>query len=131
MALRNWINTFGQAFHLHIEPREDQRDEPLREYQQLAFGFQLDADGVKISGLCEAAATGTVLVDRSGPLLRDSEDEAIPAVALAHALSPEDRLQVPATAEADLLLRALPLPATGAPPRQTAQRPYSPLRLRK
>jgi len=125
------ITTLADAFHLRVETSEPALKRPLREYQRLAAGFQLDAQGLQISGLCDATTTGAVLVDRTGTILADSADKRVPAVALARALSPNTSLHVPATEETDLLLRALPLPGVQPSAPLIASPPYAPLRLKE
>ena len=120
----------AKAFQLRIEPRRADNEEPLRAYRQLALGFQLDAKGIQLRGLCEGGQPGTLLADASGTWVGDSPAEPVPAVALARALSPQNDLQVPATEEADLLLRALPLPAASAPRTLAARPPRTSVRLR-
>ena len=126
------LAAFAKAFQLEVAPREAAEEEPLREYQQLACGFQFDAQGMRVSGLCPGEPPGVILADRQGPLVLDSPASTVPAVALAQALSPDNALHVPATEEAHWLLQALPLPTAEAPAEITAERrPYTPLRLRK
>jgi hypothetical protein len=99
-------------------------------YGQLAFGFQIDAAGLQLSGLCDDRQEGVVLVGTSGSLLLDSRAELIPSIALARALVPQSELQVPATSATETLLRALPLPSPTLPSSGTARRPWSPVELR-
>ena len=124
------LTAFSEAFQMKLESREHVGDEPLLQFQQLALGFQLDAHGVKVIGLCEGTRPGVLVVDRAGPLLLDTKAEPVPAVALARALSPDNQLLVPATRQTDFLLRALPLPNLDPPAAATARRSYSPLRLK-
>jgi hypothetical protein len=77
-------------------------------YEQLAFSANLDAEGLKMSGLC--ATPGTVLSDSRGCLLGQPEQQPIPAVALVRTLVPQSIVQVPATRQTNWLLDHLPLP---------------------
>ena len=58
------LTAFAQAFHLEVAPREAAEDEPLREYQQLACGFQFDAHGHARFGPVPGRAAGS---DPGGP----------------------------------------------------------------
>jgi hypothetical protein len=126
------LSTIGEALQLRVTCAGEESSQPLHTYEQLALGFQLDAAGLRVAGLCTDATPGAVLVGRSGTILADSTAEVVPAVALAQALSPDHHLHVPATRETDLLLRALPLPEASSTIERTANREsYAPLRLKK
>ncbi|MFV1966463.1 MAG: hypothetical protein ACC628_13650 [Pirellulaceae bacterium] len=125
------VTRLGDVFQLPVDSGLEESQEPLHAYQQLAVGFQLDADGMHISGLCDTATTGALLVGPEGTMLSDSLHAVVPAVALAQALSPDADLQVPATKETHLLLRALPLPGVRPSAPLTAKKRYTRLRLKK
>jgi hypothetical protein len=125
------IAEFARAFALDAAPRTAAPGRDLLEYSRLSVGFQLENGGLRILGLCDGDTPGVLLADLQGPLVIETQSAAVPAMALAQALSPDSGLRVPATAETDLLLRSLPLPAKSSDAERTARQPnYAPLRLR-
>jgi hypothetical protein len=125
------IAEFSRAFALDAASRAAAPGRDLLEYSRLSVGFQLENGGLRILGLCDGDTPGVLLADLQGPLVIETQSAAVPAMALAQALSPDSGLQVPATAETDLLLRSLPLPAKSSDTERTARQPnYAPLRLR-
>jgi hypothetical protein len=87
--------------------------EPLLPYEQLGLWFSLDARGLALHGQCPSAGSGAILVDRYGPLLlSQATSQPQPVASLVRALVPSSIAQVPATREADGLLRCLPLPGS-------------------
>lgn len=85
--------------------------EGLLPYEQLGLWFSLDTRGLTLRGQCAPAGSGAILVDRYGPLLLSQvTDQPQSAASLVRALVPGSLAQVPATREADGLLRCLPLP---------------------
>jgi hypothetical protein len=125
------IRELGKSLQLRLEPNFKVADKQLHRYDEMAIGFELDADGLRVSGLCDSAASGTLLRGPDGAMLSDSLEAVLPAVALARALSPEAQLQVPATRETHLLLRTLPLPSAQPSAPLTAERTYAPLRFKE
>lgn len=125
------IAEFSRAFVLDAAPRSTAEGRKLLEYNRLSVGFQLENGGLRILGLCDGDTPGVLLADLQGPLVMENQSTAVPAMALAQALSPDSGLRVPATAETDMLLRSLPLPARNSDAERTARQPnYAPLRLR-
>ena len=127
---RSMLTAAVESLHLTSSEAIHESNEPLWRYRRLAFGFAMDDDGVSITGLCESTAPGAILTDSQGVLLADPPERVIPTLALVRTLAPQSEIQVPASAETDSLLRALPLPSVIAPRASTARAPYSPLRLR-
>jgi hypothetical protein len=124
------LTAAAESLRLGSSITGDEQADTLLEYRQLAFGFQIDATGLQLSGTCNARREGVLLVGVSGNLLLDSQAELIPSVALMRALVPQSELQVPATSATETLLRALPLPSPTLPSTAIGRRPYSPVRLR-
>jgi hypothetical protein len=125
---RSLIDASVESLRLRPSQRLDELTASPCPYQQLAFGFTINAEGLAISGNCDAA--GMLLADARGALLSDSKQTNLPVVALLRTLVPQSEVQVPATKETDALLHALPTPPISPPPDQNARPPYSPLRLR-
>ncbi|MCH2123874.1 MAG: hypothetical protein MK165_03720 [Pirellulaceae bacterium] len=100
----------------------------LVRYRELAFGFRIDPTTLLINGNCATTLDGVVLVDETGPLLFDSAEELIPAVALAGLLVPESKHQIAASIGTDALLRRLPLPQI-SPPTIGREVPVTALRI--
>jgi hypothetical protein len=123
------ITAFAKNFDMEIDERPQARDEPYRVYTELAVGFQLTEEGILLDGLCDAPKSGVLLLDRLGPLVSRGSMDAVPAMALATALSPRDQLNVPATREAHLVARVLPLPESTGAKVLTAERPQASVRL--
>lgn len=121
-----------KSLGLQLDPQTRLSDRTLRRYRQLACDFTIGGNGLEIAGRCDGPQAGVVLTDDRRPLLANAQPEILPAVALVRTLSPDSAVQVPATLETDVLLRALPIPAVSAP--ATADDPrrriFSPLRLR-
>jgi hypothetical protein len=93
-------------------------------FEQLAFTFRVDADGLSVLGACDDPTPGAILAARNGPLLVQPRRQPVPAVALVRALVPQSSVQVPATLETDLLLRVLPIPSIRAPEDIRTATPY-------
>ena len=119
------------TLRLTLSSRIKEGEEPLWKYRELAIGFNLDADGLTITGNCASAAPGTILSDRTGVLVAEAKQPTVAAVALVRTLAPQNEIQVPASQETNRLLEILPVPALLAPESATARRPSSTLRLRK
>ncbi|MDA1053492.1 MAG: hypothetical protein O3C40_23835 [Planctomycetota bacterium] len=127
---RSLLTAAAESLKLGSNVVSDEQADTLLAYRQLALGFQIDATGLQLSGLCDGRQEGVLLVGTSGNLLLDSRGELIPSIAIARALVPQSELQVPATTATEQLLRALPLPSPTLPSSGTARLPYSPLQLR-
>jgi hypothetical protein len=127
---RSLLTAAAESLKLGSPITNDAQADTLFTYRQLALGFQIDATGLQLSGLCDGRQEGVLLVGTSGNLLLDSPAELLPSIALARALVPQSELQVPATTATEHLLRALPLPSATLPSTGTARLPYSPLQLR-
>jgi hypothetical protein len=87
----------------------------LLEYEQLAFDFTLNADGVSLLGRCAQGAPGALLIDRRQLLLAQPRRQPQPVSALIRALAPPGAGWVPATREAAWLLAVLPQNAASRP----------------
>jgi hypothetical protein len=85
----------------------DQENVP---YDQLAFVATLDAQGLRLSGRCDASEPGVLLSRGRQSLLNQSTRSSMPAVAFVRTLVPENAVQVPASRQTDWLLRHLPIP---------------------
>jgi hypothetical protein len=79
-------------------------------YEQLGLEFRLDAQGLVLSGCCQGAPLGAVLVDASQWLLGEPKHQPQPAARLIQALVPADAQTVPANRHSGWLLDVLPLP---------------------
>jgi hypothetical protein len=98
-------------------------------YSHLAFGFQLDEEGLSLRGDADPAQDGVIMASAtSGALLVDSNSSVIQLANFIRAISPESDLQVPATREARALFDLLPLPVLRP---VDDDRPRASLRLRK
>lgn len=100
---------------------------PIR-YSRLAAGFTIGDSGLSLSGMCDSDET--VLTNEEGPLLLSPTKHNVPIVSIVRWLSPESTVQVPATAETDALLRALPVPPLSPPTGEPKRPPSSTLRLK-
>jgi hypothetical protein len=98
-------------------------------YAQLKLGFTIDDAGLQINGACDSE--GTVLSLESEPQARvlDQPRQLLPVVSLVRVLAPASELQVPASREADALLRVFPLAALKPPPPQPSISPQGRVRL--
>jgi hypothetical protein len=84
-------------------------------FEQLAFSFRVDDNGLSILGACDDDTPGTLLAAHGSALLVQPRQQPVPTVSLVRALVPQSSVQVPATRETDLLLRVLPIPSIHAP----------------
>jgi hypothetical protein len=89
-------------------------------FRQLALGFELDGQFLRLSG--------GVNQPHGGPLLEVPPEHAVPAVNLLRALVPDNLVQVPATRQTDALVGLLPVPDLA--PARTATGAHTPARLR-
>jgi hypothetical protein len=92
----------------YTEPVVDVASLPLVEYNRMAFGFDLDETGLRIAGANDEAGSMLVLKNSEARIL-DNKAYPSPAASLIHILAPSGEVQVPATQEAETLLRFLPL----------------------
>lgn len=107
----------------------DAEDDSLLAYSQLAFGFQLDGEELKLSGLCKSTGGDVVMIGRGGDPLLVASHQSVRSVALTTTLVPHNEVQVPATRATELLLRALPLPQITVSPARTAILPSPRVRV--
>lgn len=80
-------------------------------FEELALQWSVAAQGVTLHGNCAAPATGAILGNSYGPLLRAPADQPQPLAALVRFLCPEADTAtavMPATPQAAALLRYLP-----------------------
>jgi hypothetical protein len=125
------IAAFAKGFGAKVVDRPAPNDGPYHVYTELAVGFQLDEAGIRLDGLCDAPSSGVLLLDRLGPLASLRRTDAVPAMTLATVLSPHDELNVPATREAHLVARMLPLPEPTGAKILAAERPQASVRLQR
>ena len=97
-------------------------------YEELAMSIVLDANGLRLRGLCTTAEPGTILSDGRNRLLGEPPRGSQPVAALVQALVPESVVQVPACRQADWLLHHLPVPEA-VPPGGEAVLPTARLHL--
>jgi hypothetical protein len=79
-------------------------------YEELAMSIVLDANGLRLRGMCGTAEPGTILSDGRNRLLGEPPRGSQPVAALVQALVPQSVVQVPACRQADWLLHHLPVP---------------------
>jgi hypothetical protein len=101
--------------------------ERLITYDELAFEFAIDDEGLTVTGSCDEPLAGSMLTKDGTALLTQPEKQPVPVVALVHALVPQNTVQVPMTRETELLLRVLPLPSLCPP--DGRREPYTPVRF--
>lgn len=80
-------------------------------YEQLAAAFSVDQHGLAIRGKCDEPAAGTLLRDRTGPLVLEPQRASQPMVNLLRVLIPYQEIQVPFSRELSSLLPIFPAPA--------------------
>lgn len=86
-------------------------------YEQLAFALErIDSQGIRVRGTCPVPGPGSIMVDTNNRLLAepDPNGPTPPVGALVRMLVPAGPADVPATRQADELMRVLPLPEKGA-----------------
>ncbi|MCL6502665.1 MAG: hypothetical protein K6T86_08260 [Pirellulales bacterium] len=107
---RSLLASGGQALGLTAAAKPlPPQDRPLVAYTRLACDFSLGPEGLVLSGWASDALPGAILVDTYGPLWSEPALQPQPAAALVTMLVPAAAAQVPATREAEALLRWLPL----------------------
>jgi hypothetical protein len=85
-------------------------------YEELAMSVVLDANGLRLRGLCGSAEPGTILSDGRNRLLGEPARGSQPVAAFVQMLVPQSIVQVPASRQTDWLLRHLPVPDVLPPP---------------
>lgn len=92
-----------------VEPDDDADPVP---YEQLAFVVQIGPEGLRIRGACPVPGPGSVMVDPHSRLLAepDARSQPAPVGALVRMLASRGGTGVPATRQAEWLMRLLPLP---------------------
>jgi hypothetical protein len=117
---------------LDLAPKQTPQYSPQQRlrYGHLAFGFQLDASGLAITGDADPSRSGVIMANATGPLLMESERATLPTIALVQALSPVSETQVPATPETQTWFNLLPPPPALLPSEEIARsRPNVNVRL--
>jgi hypothetical protein len=101
------------ATRLGLAPAQPLRlqNMPLIRYGQLAFGFQLDKEGLSLTGGADPTREGVIMAHANGLLLLEPTEPVIAPANFIRALSPQSDVQVPATREAKSLFDLLPLPS--------------------
>jgi hypothetical protein len=89
-------------------------------YDRLALSFEIDSAGLALRGQCEGSP-GVIVRSGTKMLLAESGGSSGPVVALLRMLVPQSEVQVPATREADWLMRRLPVPQVMPPANQPPQ----------
>lgn len=115
------------ATQLRLDPRVAEADQPLWRYKELSLGFRVDGESLSLKGLCTRTEQGVILSDNEGPLLKESLQNTVPAVALVRALAPQAELQVPASQETRRMINMLAIPKLKL--RDATAHPYTPLRF--
>ncbi|MFO0901929.1 MAG: hypothetical protein U0939_02950 [Pirellulales bacterium] len=118
------------ALQWQMSPRVAENEQPLWRYRELAFGFQLNDQGIQIAGQCSGADPGAIFADAHGPLVSEGPQPWLSTVAAVRFLAPQSEIQVPASVATEGLLRRLPLPPATQRERSLARPGYSPLKLR-
>ncbi|NQU22242.1 MAG: hypothetical protein HQ567_13240 [Candidatus Nealsonbacteria bacterium] len=109
------------AVHLHLAPGANSPTPgDLVPYEQLAFEFVFDKQGLTLNGRCTGGDPGALLIDGERVLLGKAPQGAQSTIGLLRTLLPPSELQVPAGRQTGWLIRHLPVPqivpAKGAAP---------------
>ncbi len=110
MISRSLLAAGGQA--LGLVPSADALpppNHPLVAFARMACSFTIGPEGLVFSGKASDALPGAILVDTYGALWAEPALQPQPVAALVRMLAPGGEAQVPATRQAELLLRWLPL----------------------
>ncbi len=126
---RSLLAAAVETFDLRITDRLVEVAAPLSRYGQIALGFELDADGLRLSGNCDPEGAMLVLENDADARVLDHHTRITPVVSLVRMLAPISEVQVSATQETDALLRVLPLPPIKRPQPPAAATPESRVRL--
>jgi hypothetical protein len=118
-----------ESLQLTVAQSLNQPNLPQIRYGELAFGFQLDGNQLRLGGQCVSGTPQTVLTDTAGYPLVLSTPRNVPAVALVQALVDDSDVQVPAVNQVRTLLFQLPLP--DATPRTVRAPAHSGVRLQR
>lgn len=121
MISRSLLSAGGEA--LGLVPSANALPPPnqtLVAFARLACSFTIGPEGLVFSGRASDSVPGAILVDAYGPLWTEPALQPQPVAALVQMLAPGAEAQVPATRQAELLLRWLPLQEMPAP-QSTAQ----------
>lgn len=103
---------------------------PAVRYRTFAFGFQLDGEGLALTGFGDPSQPGVIMAgSKAGALLTESSRPVVPAHFLIPALSSQSEVMVPATSEARMLFDLLPLPLLT--PSVDSDRPRATMRLHR
>lgn len=100
-------------------------NDALVPYDQMAFSFEIDSNGMTIHGQCDSPL-GTIVRRGDRALLLEAGGAPVPVTALLRTLVPQSDVQVPATRESDWLIRCLPVPQVVTP---RDELPHGKLRL--
>jgi len=84
-------------------------------FEQLAAAFLLNAKGLQLQGRCAGIGPGSILVDRYCRLVGEPVMQRKTVAALLQMLLATGEQQVPASRQAERLLRVLPLPEVQMP----------------
>jgi hypothetical protein len=120
----------SEGLNATLPERVLESNQPLWRYRELGLQFELNDQGLRLSGRCQDAPPGTLLVDQRGPLAHESSEELVSVASVIRTLAPQNELQVPASLQTERLLQWLPLPNLVPAPAEVARPRYSPLRLK-
>ncbi|MBW3600970.1 MAG: hypothetical protein KY475_27355, partial [Planctomycetes bacterium] len=118
-----------QSLHLRTHPPAANIDAEIRRYTRLAFGFELDEEGLRQSGACDSEGTVLMLEDESQTRLLDRHTHLTPIASLIRMMAPVSEVHVPAAKETDALLRVLPLPSIKRPAPESDAAPQARVRF--
>lgn len=110
MISRSLLSAGGEA--LGLVPSANALPPPnqaLVAFARMACSFTIGPEGLVFSGRASDALPGAILVDTYGPLWSEPALQPQPVAALVRMLAPGAGPQVPATRQAELLMRWLPL----------------------
>lgn len=98
-------------------------------FRQLSLGFQMDQEGLSLTGSGDPTREGVLLASAASVLLEAPPEHRVPAVALISTLVPAGQVQVPATQQTKLLVQTLPTPDLILPQTAARSRAHTPTRL--
>lgn len=95
-----------------VDPRGEAEIVP---YEQLGFCLSIGPEGIRVRGTCPVPGPGSVMVDPYSRLLGEPDPRSQPIAvgALVRTLALPGGTDVPATRQAEWLMRVLPLPEQG------------------
>lgn len=120
----------ADGLRLRVPSRVLQAQQPLWRYRELALRFEVNDQGLQMTGHCHGEPPGTVVSDQRGPLASEPPHELMSIAGLVRSLAPQNEIQVPASSQTEQLIRWLPLPSLVPVPTDIARPKYSPLKLR-